>query len=254
MALSSQSLFLYGLQVTEQNRSIDFVNTSGGPTIMATLNLGFYSGTTLVDEIERAMYAADPTNIYTASLDRTVSGGLQNRLTISTSGSFLSLLFGSGPRVASSAATLIGFGLIDQTGATSYQGSTTIGTSLVPDLYGYTYLPPENYRKVFGSVNVSASGVKEAVVFQIQEFVQVNFMYEPKNKISPYWKPLIDWMIQQQPFEFTPEVSSPTVFYNVTLEKSEADGKGMALTMKEQLPKFPNFYTTGLLTMRLVPT
>src|SRR5260221_8973773 len=180
MALANKSLILCNYQVTVFIASIDVVGASGGPTLMATVRLGFYSLSDILSEIVRAMNAADPANAYSATGNRTVAGGFQNLVTISTSGSFLSLLFGSGPRNGSSIAALIGFAAIDRTGATSYLGNTTTGTNLQPTLIGYNFLSPEFYQKVFGSVNVSASGLKEAIVFNLQQFLQVQFKYESK--------------------------------------------------------------------------
>jgi hypothetical protein len=251
MALQSKSLFLYNLQVTTLNRSIDFKAASGGPTLMATVDLGYYSLTDLMNAIAAAMNAADTTNNYTVTADRTVSGGTQNRVTISTSGTFLSLLFGTGPRIASSIAPLIGFPATDQTGSTHYTGTSSTGTILRPTLYGYNYLPPDRDKKAFGAVNISASGLKEAVVFQIQKFFEVQFMYEPNSFVISDWVPFIEWIIQQRPLEFTPEISSPNTVYNCTLESTDADGEGMALEMKEMLPDYPFTYDTGLLKFRI---
>lgn len=250
MALRDKSLFLYGFEVTQFNSSIDFKAASLGPTLMATLTFGFYSLTSLMTEIKRAMQAADPANIYTVTADRTFSAGLQNRVTISTSGSFLSLLFLTGPRTASTTAPLIGFAVADRTGSTSYTGTSSAGTVLVSELNGYNYLSPDFNHKIYGSVNISTSGVKEAVVFQIQKFLQVEFKYEPEAKWIVQWTPFMDWIIQQRLFEFTPEIKSPTVFYEVTLESSSADNKGLAFKPAEMLPNFPFNYQTGLLTFR----
>lgn len=251
MALRSTSLFLYNLQVTTLNRSLDFRATSGGPILQATLNLGYYSLTDLMNEIIRALEAADPNHTYTVTANRTISGGTQNRVTISTSGTYLDLLFASGPRAASSVDSLIGFAHTDRTGSTSYTGTSSAGTVLQSTLYGYNYLSTDHMRKVFGALNVSASGQKEAIVFQIQKFIQVQFKYEPTVKFTNEWVPFLTWAIQQRSFDFTPEVNSPSVFYNVTLEKTGADGKGLAYTAKEMLPDFPFLYDIGVLTFRL---
>ncbi len=250
MALKAQSLFLYDFEVTENNRSIDFVRQSGGPEIQATLTLGFYSLSSLATEIVRAMQEVDTLNSYTVSVDRTLVSGTENRVTIATDGIFLSLLFGTGTRVASSVALLIGFAASDRTGATSYLGIATSGTPLIPDQIGYSYLPPTLYRKINGSVNISTSGLKEAVVFQIQKFWQVNFKYEPEAKVITEWTDLMTWMIQQRRMEFTPEITSPTVFFEGTLERTTGDGKALGYIMREMLPQFPFFYETGIMLFR----
>jgi hypothetical protein len=254
MALTAKSLFLYNYQVTPNNSSIDFQAMNAGPVIQATLNVGFYSLSSLLIEIARAMGAADPNNLYTATADRTIAGGLQNRVTISTNGAFLSILFGSGPRVGSSIAPYIGFNTVDQVGALTYTGTQTSGTTLIPSEVGFNYSGAEFNQKVFGNVNVSASGQKEAIVFAIQQFIQVQYLRETQLNWILYWLPMVQWMIQQREFDFTPEISSPDVFYEVSLEQTEADGQGLAFMPTEMLPEFPNNWDTGLMKFRLVPS
>ena len=253
MALSNKSVFNYGIQVTEFNRSLDFKAVISDSTPrQANLNLGFYSIAGLAREVERALTELDTLHTYTVTVDRTILGGTENRMTIASSNSFFQMLFSSGPRVATSCAPLLGFPAVDQTGATSYTGNSTIGTRLEPysRFPGYNYLGPEKNKKVFGNVNISASGLKEAVVFNIQKFFQVEFKYEPDAFVQSDWVPFMEWAIQQRPLEFTPDISDPNTFYEATLEKTEADGKGLAFMFKEMLPQFPGFYRTGLLTFR----
>ncbi len=253
MALSSRSSLLYGYQITENNRSLDFKgDVADVSPRLATLNLGFYSLTSLMQEIKRAMAEVDSVRIYTITADRTIAGGTQNRITISSSGTFFQLLFSSGPRAASSVSSIIGMLPFDYTGATFYSGSFSTGTQFTSTYPAYNYLGPEYFQKVFGSVNVSASGLKEAIVFNIQNFIQAEFKFEKKLETETNWIPFFQWAIQQKPFEFIPEVSSPSVFYEVTLEKTGADGKGLAFTMQEMLPDFPSVYRTGQIVMRKV--
>ena len=88
-------------------------------------------------------------------------------------------------------------------------------------------------------------------MFNEQYFIDVEFMYEAKSSL-PAWVSFRDWAISQAPFDFTPEISNPTVFSPVTLEKSPYGEKGMGFLMKEQLPDFPNEYTTGMMNFRVV--
>ena len=250
MALRQKSLFLYGFQVTQFNSSIDFRAVAAETPRQATLRFGYYSLSTLATEIERAMEEVDPARTYTVSINRTISGGTQNRVTISTSGTVLELLFFSGPRAASTVAPLIGFPSTDQTGSTSYTGISSAGTPLVPNLVGYNYLSPDFDRKLFGSVNISASGEKESIVYGVQQFWQVQFKYIPEATWSAEWTAFMSWLIQQRPVEFTPEVTSPTTFFEGTLESTSQDGKGLAFRGAEMLPEFPFLYDTGLLRFR----
>lgn len=252
MALRSQSLFLFGFEVTPLNQWIDFKATSLGPVLSGKLNIGFYSLTDLLKEIKRAMEVVDIANVYTVTADRTIMNGTENRVTIATSGAFLSILFSSGSHAASSVRTLIGFTATDLTGATTYTSTSSSGLVMIPTEVGFSYVDPSESRKVFGAVNLSTSGVKEAIVFQLQRFSQVEYKYEAGATIPTKWTPFIDWAIEQKPFDFTPEIQAPTILYNMTLEKTGQDGSGLAWDLMEMLPEFPFLYRTGIFRMRVI--
>lgn len=251
MALTSKSLFLYGFQITDSNKYIDFKISGGGSELTAVLEVGYYSLSGLLNAIKTQMETVDTANLYTVTADRTISGGTENRITIATSGAFLSLLFGTGTHTVTSVASLIGFPATDQTGNTTYTGTATAGTALITTETGYSYLGPDFVRKIFGAVNISASGEKEALVFQIQKFIEVTFKYEPEDYVVTDWVPFFTWAIEQKPFDFTPEITSPSTIYDVTMETTQADSLALGYRITEMLPQFPFFYTTGPLKMRL---
>lgn len=251
MAITGKSMFLYGIQVTENNASIDFQSVSGETVRMATLRVGFYSLTSLANEISRAMHAVDTLRGFAVTVDRTFNGGLENRIRITSSGTYCKLLLGTGPRTASTVAALIGFNTTDYSGALYYDGARTAGVALVTSQAAYTFLDPDFSQEVFGTTNVAASGLKEAIVFSIQRFWQCEYKYEPKTKVKAEWLPFWSWAISQRLLEFTPEITSPALFYEGTLEKSEGNAKGMGFKMSEMLPQFQNLYKTGLMTFRV---
>lgn len=254
MALKDKSLFNFGFVVSNANQYLDFTNVSMGAQIHAIIPASYYTLGTLATAIQLAMNQADPTNTYSVTVNRAVAGNLQNRITISTGGAFLSLLFMTGTFNAQSITSLINFGSADLTGATTYTNSTTSGTALQSAFYGFNYTPPQAYQKNTGDVTVSASGVKEGISWSIQQFIQVEFKYEPIANVLAYWDPFIQWMIVAKPFEFTPETNNPSVVYSVTLEKSPGDAKGLGFMFKEMLPDFPFVYGTGALEFRVIGT
>ena len=172
VALSALSLMNYGLEITALNQNLDFKALSGGPVLTAAIPLGFYFPISLSEAIAIALLNADPVNNYSSSVSYSYLGGSENRLTISTTGTYLSLLFATGPNTFTSVVGLIGFNEVDYVGSTAYVGSQTTGTVLIPSQIGYNYLDDQNTLKVFGAVNVSASGLKETVTFNFQEFIQ----------------------------------------------------------------------------------
>lgn len=249
MALRAKSLFLYGYEVGPGNCAIDFRVYPSGPLLQATIPSGYYSLTGLLSAISSQMRAASGVSI-SVSADRSVNGGTENRITFTTLGTHFSIYFGTGPRKDISIAELLGFAKADLTGGLTYTGTSTSGTALIPDWWGKNYQPPELFKKNFGAVNVSTSGDKEAIVFAIQEFLSVQFDFESETKAFNEWPGLIGWMIKQRVFDFTPEISNPGVFYEVTLEKTSEDGKGLGFNLKEQVPQYPFMFSTGPMTFR----
>ena len=252
MALKDKSLFLYGFYVDSTNQYLPFKAASGGPEIDAVIPANYYTLQSLCTAIAAAMNSADPSNTYSVTIDRTFSSNLQNRITISTNGSYLSLLFLSGTVASASIRDMISFGHSDYTGATSYQNSSTSGTALQTTWYGKNYQPPTVNLRNIGAVNVTARGDKETISWSVQQFITVEFMYEAQANVLAYWQPLLAWMVVGKPFEFTPETKTPATTYSVTLEKSSVDGKGLGFQMKEMVPDFPFVYTTGPMEFRLL--
>lgn len=254
MALTGRSLFRYGFEVTTSNNALDFKKVSGGVEIKATLRSGYYSLTGLMDEVVRAMNAADTTHIYGYTINRNVNGGLEARVTLTTNGTFLSLLFGTGSRSAFSCASLLGYTATDKTGATSYTAQADPGEAFVTALPGYGYQGPLTTRRLQGTVNISASGEKEAVVFNVMQFIEVEYRHETQADTYTTWADFFTWAIKQRPFEITPIYSAFNTFYDVTLDSTEYDGKGLGFQMREMLPEFPFYYRTGRLRLRLRAT
>jgi hypothetical protein len=250
VALKAKSLFLYGYRIDETNNSLDFRAVLSGPELRATLTIGYYSLSSLMVEIKRAMQAVFSTNAFTVSANRTLSFGTQNRVTITTSGTYLDLLFLTGTRNGTNCAAIIGFNVADYTGSTSYTGFTSSGTIVIPPFQGHDYLSPDLLRRNLGSVNISTNGEKEAIVFNIMKFWQVRFKYISVAELTP-WVSLMTWMSLQKLIEFTPEITSPNSFYEGTIEQSSEDGKGFGYRLAEQLNVVPDLFETGLMRFRL---
>ncbi len=252
MALTDKSLFLYSFEVTPTNCYIPFLNVNAGTEIDAIVPTGFYTLGSLATAIAAAMNLADPANTYTCTVARTFSSNLQNRITIATSGSFLSLLWNTSTLAASSITSLINFGSADLTGALTYTNSATSGTALLTSWYGFKYQPPSLNLRTIGSVNIASDGTKEVVWWSVQQFISVEFKYEAQAYALASWQPMIAWMAKGRPFEFTPIYSVPGTVYSCTLERSPGDSKGLGFLMSEMLPDFPFYYQTGSLEFRLL--
>lgn len=252
------ALFLYGADVTKLNRYINFTTEEGDFT--AILDIGNYSYTELMFEIKKQMELAEGVNNFTWTINRTVNANRENRVTVSTTAGTLEIDFDTGVNASTSIRTLIGFDEVDYTGATSYTGVVSAGSILIPDFATYDYLPPDLNVKNDGVKNVSASGIKETLVFQQMLFIQGQWKWITdfaNAGQATAWTLFLKYAIKQLKFEMTPSINEdPNLFYQVTLESTAEDGaNGMAFKLNQMLgQKLYRFYETGALKFRVIPT
>ncbi len=251
--------FHWGFTITVFNKYINFRRVSLGPVLTAELTIGNYTPTELASEIKKQLDNVDGVNTYTVAILRSFGGGLSPRFQISTSGSYLDLLFSSGVNAATSPRDLLGYSHTDKTGATSYTGELTAGNVLIPEFATYDYLGPTLNIMNDGVKNVSASGIKETLVFAQMQFVQGQWKYitnfSGRTQLTE-WADFMSYATRQLKFEFSPSIYEDVeLFYQVTLEKTSDDQNGMAFKFKQQRGEgLYRFYDTGLLTMRLIPS
>lgn len=103
-------------RITSSNKYINIKDASLGPEITVSLTVGEYTQTTLAAHIKAKLEAA---SAYTYTV--LYSNGY---FSISTSGSFLSILFSTGTNAANSCKNVIGFNSNDYTGSVSYIGAS----------------------------------------------------------------------------------------------------------------------------------
>lgn len=257
MAQKDRALFLYGFDVTNNNKYINFKNAAMGPELTATMNVGNYSCSEFLTEMKRAMEVADGVYKYTWAINRGVPDEKSNRVSVSTTAPFLSILFGSGTNAANSPRDIIGFSPADYTGSTSYTGFTNAGTVLYPDFPTWDYLSPDNMVMNDGSKNVSAAGIKETLVFAQMRFFQGQWKYITNfqgNTQETEWQNFLKYATRQLKFEFTPSVfEDVSLFYKCTLESTPADSNGLGYNLKQMRGDgLFRFYDSGLLKFRVV--
>lgn len=257
MAQNDRALFLYGFDVNNNNKYINFKNASLGPQLTAVLNVGNYSASEFMTEVKRALEVADGIYKYTVSIDRSTASGISNRVTISTTSSFLSILFGTGLNAGNAPWVLLGFANSDYTGSTSYVGFTNCGTILFPDSTIYDYLGPDQMITNDGVRNISAAGVKESLVFAQMRFFQGQWKYITNFGGSTQldeWESFLKYATRQLKFEFTPSVfENYDGWIKCTLESTPADSNGLGYSLKQMRGEgLYRFYDTGVMKFRVV--
>lgn len=248
------SVFYYGHTITSENFSLDFDEGSG--EIQASITIGDYSLTQLINEVKTQMDAVGG-QVYTVSVDR------ESRLvTISASSNF-DLLVTSGSRAGTSVFELLGF-TTDQTGSNSYQGSIASGSAY------YVQFPLQNYvsfddwkESIDSSVSTSSAGNVQTVSFGTSQFMEGDFQFindYVQPKISPIEynaagvqnaRTFLDYCIQKRKMEFMYNRSNVGNFTICILESSPESSSGTAYKLKENR-KAAGFFNTGTLTFRKV--
>lgn len=253
MALRNPSLFTYGYNITPTNQFLPFKD-SGGNQYVVTIPIGYYSAQGLANQIKIGMDDISPSDAYEVDVDWTYVSNTENRFRIVTNGASLQLLFATGTNASDSIAPTIGFNASDYTGLTTYIGPSDTGSKVFTELAGYNYLPPTMYKTETSVQTISIRGDKETIVWSTQEFLQVEFKYEPEVKVATTWQDFMDWAAKGRPFDFTPDYTLyPSVVYSVTFEKTAGANNGLGYKFQELLPSFPFLYTTGQIVMRLLP-
>ncbi len=257
MAQNDRALFLYGFDIDNNNKYINFKNAALGPELTAILNIGNYSPIEFMQEVKRAFEVADGISKYTISINRAVSSGTSNNVTITTTSPYLDILFGTGSNAGNAPWNLLGFANSDLTGALSYTGYTNCGTILFPDFPMYDYLGPDLMVINDGVRNISAAGVKESLVFAQMRFFQGQWKFITNFKSSTQltqWQNFLKYATKQLKFEFTPSVfEDPDTWYKCTLESTAADSNGLGFTLKQMRGEgLYRFYDTGVMKFRVV--
>lgn len=256
MSMSLPS-FYYIQGVDATNFYLDF-NEGSGPLI-AEVASGNYTMLEMADAVESAMNAAG-TNNYTVTFNRDA-----RTYTISSTSNF-SLLVATGVHVGADLFPIIGFTVTDRSGAMTYTGNLQAGSEYIPQFPLQSYVDQEDFQKaVSASINKSASGLVEVVKFGTEKFFEFNIRFITnidQGESGPIVTNLsglddarafMRFCIQKTTLEFMPDNTVKADFFNVLLEKTEADSNGTGYKMKELYGKgLPGYFETGDLTFRII--
>lgn len=261
MALSTFSQFFYGFTVDSTNNLIDFNETGGSSGLQATINTGSYTLTDFLTAVKTAMDAAG-TGTYTVSVARAT-----RLISITGPSGGFSLLTNSGSGSGSSPWSLMGFDeTADQTGSTGYTGASGAGSVYAPQFRLQDYVASTDWQELV-DVNVieSANGDIETFAFGTRNFIQCNITYandysQPtssiiKNDASGVAN-LRAFMVditKKRPFEFMPDIDTPTTYQEVLLESTPDTKDGTGFRLKEMYSKgMPGYFETGVLKLRVL--
>tara|TARA_Y100000593_G_scaffold55043_1_gene102897 strand:+ start:5498 stop:6271 length:774 start_codon:yes stop_codon:yes gene_type:complete len=256
MALNKMSKFYYGHNVTSSNSKIDF--NEGASDLVATLNVGDYSLTEYVAEIQRALNDSGALT-YTASVDRDT-----RYITIAATGTF-SLKAATGANISNAIWTLAGFASTDVSGAATYTGTSGSGSEFKPQFFLQKYISFDDQESAsYSSVNKSAGGKVEVVSFGTEYFCNLEISYQSdiiqaagsiiENDASGVsnLRTFMQYITKKRKIEFMPDRDTEATFHKCLLEATPSSGDGTGFVLNEYLGTLPGYFSTGVLRFRKV--
>lgn len=255
-ALSTNSKFYYGWQITTANRNLDF---NDGANKTAVLKVGYYTSQSLALEIKKKMDAL-------SSLDFTVTfNRITRRFTISSTANF-SLLFSSGSNSGTSPALVLGYTNTDKTAASSYLAESVSGYEYKTQFPIQSYKDPSTNRKAIdGVVNESASGISEVIKYGNKRFMEAELLFVTNiiqadgSVIRTNYQgredalQFLEWCTERGQVEFMKDENKPSEFNIFELESTPTDSKGLDFDLIEMYDRsLPYYYRIGPLKFRLI--
>lgn len=254
-ALRTYSKFYYGIQIDDSNNKIDF-DEGAGP-LVATLNFGAYTITSIAVEVARALNEAG-VNTYSATVSRTT------RLMTITVDASTDLLWQTGANASLSAGPTLGFAVADDTD-TSFVGSTAIGSTYSPQFVIQDFIPSNNFvRAAYSTVSKSASGRVSVQKFGEERFLEMNFKFvtditQPSNSVirdsataTEDLRDFMSWLIQKKQIQFMKDENDPSTFETIILESTPDSQDGTGYRLRELYDQgLPYYFETGVMKFRV---
>lgn len=251
----TNSAFIYGPEVDENNLTIDLNEGSG--EINIELNVGGYVLSDIATEVQRALNDAGALT-YTVTMDRST-----RKMTIAGSANF-SLLFATGSFVSTSAAAILGYSAVDLSGTDTYTSDLTIGTVYNPQFKLQEYIAFEDWQELTQeSQSESASGIVEVISFANINFMQCNITlandYDQYGVVERNLTGVSDlrefmkYIVKKLNVEFIPDREDVNTYHKVLLEKTPSSRNGTGFKLKELYGRgLVGYYETGTLQFREV--
>ena len=253
--IQTLSVFYFGTTITTDNQSLDF--DESGSELQATLQVGDYSLTELIDEAVRAMNEVGG-QTYSGTLNRTT-----RKPTISATSNF-TLRTNTGSRFGTSVYPLLGYSTAaDKTGSNSYEADNGAGSEYRPQYILDEYTERDDYRvKEDAVVNRAVSGEIQSVTYGdgARITMTIKLITNNTNLNQTYFYSnatgkadaieFMNYLITKAKVEFMPDVDTRSTYYKLILESTELSETGTQFQLLNM--QFPGFYTTGPLLFREV--
>jgi len=249
--LDKLSKWYYGHYVDTSNNILSF---NDGTDKTATLNVGDFSLTEFIVEVQRALNAA-------SSLTFTVSVDRSTRLVTIAAGSTFELQTTSGSPL--SPYSLLGFSGPDKVSATSYTGGAASGSVFLPQLELQKYSPFGNHQIAsYSNVAKSASGTVQVISFGTDDFMTCDVQFQTNNNTTgsvienqanglDNLRTFLQYAVLKRKLEFISDRDQENLFDKCILESTQVSSTGTGYKLNEYLGRgLPGFYSSGILKFR----
>lgn len=258
MALKTYSKFYYGHTITIDNQNLPFKEDGDIQNRIAVLNVGSYSLSDFVIELNAALNDAGSQE-YIVSLDR-----ITRIISVSSVLDF-EFLVTDPEYVEISVFDLMGYNL-DKNGSNSYVGDFASGFVFEPQFVLQKYISFEDDQKAnLAIVNQSASGKTEVVKYGNINLMTCNVTYQTdiyqpnsspsKNDPSGIFnlREFLKYITTKANIEVMLDESDSEDFNTCFLESTATEKTGTGFVLKEMYAKkLIGYFETGLLKFRKI--
>lgn len=258
MSLTTYSIFYYGLEVTNDNKYIDF--KEGATAFVGEIPVGSYTPTRLCELVSEGMNDVGAYT-YTCTFNRTT------RIVTIASSSAFDLLGATGANSSQSILSEIGFLAADVLATVSTSGTNPCSSTYEPQLTLQDHVATVNNKKALSAVvTKSASGNKVSVQsFGEERFLKCSIKYiteifQPSGqKLTNDYSALtnirafLDYCITKGPVEYMADKNTKSTFEKLVLESTQQSQDGTSYELKELYDKgLPGYFETGVLTFKVI--
>lgn len=256
MGLKTRSLFLYGYDVSKNERFISIDEGSG--EIVVEVSPSGYTFTELADALARALNDSGVNN-YSVVANRS------NRTFTITADAPFDILIATGFYAGSSLYTTLGFSGADLTGLMTYTSNLTTGSTWAPQLPLFSYSPSSNREgTVEATQSESGSGQIEVVSFGTVNYMECDAKFITNRIDKPDVIELdrnavenamafLRYIRLKNRIEFMEDRDDVNNFEKFILSKTAASGNGLEVRLYEMTGQnLQDYFETQAMTFRKV--
>lgn len=258
-ALKNNSIFYYGISVTDENNMIDLI-VSGLP-VSIEIPVASYTPKefeAILNELFSDVYSVGAIEI---TFDRETKS-----LVFDPQLEEIYFKFLTGPNNAKSAHELLGFTKTDIDVLSPTSSYFDICKEYITQFPIQSYLPTNKNRKARdGVVNKTASGAQEVIKFGYDRYMEGEMLFitnidqresdairHNENGVDDYIS-LVEWLTDKKKVEFMENVNNRNIYQILFLDSTEQASTGLDYKLIEMYDRgLPFYYRSGTLKFLLV--